>query len=107
VAVALVALAGGRRGAMVRAPCTCPRGGLGDEPAGFLGRASALVALSAVLYALGWRAVRTAPCRTRTPYPTTATLAGGAFWRGLPGTWWSSPGVRRARRRHALLSFFR
>jgi hypothetical protein len=87
-AVALVALAGGCAVArMVQGAVYLPtRGVLGDGPAGFLGRASALVALAAVLYALGWRAV------LRTLQDADVMSDDGnpsrqeAVWRGLPAT---------------------
>ncbi|HVE82726.1 MAG TPA: hypothetical protein VND93_07750 [Myxococcales bacterium] len=88
LAVALISLAGACGvGRMVQGAVYLPlRGGLGDGPAGFLGRAAALVALAAVLYALGWRAVlRTlqdadAMCEEGSPSRAEA------MWRGLLAT---------------------
>lgn len=88
LAVGLVALAGGCAVArMVQgAVYLSSRGVLGDGPAGFLGRSLALVALAAVLYALGWRAV----LRTLQDADFWSEEGGPsrqvAFWRGLPAT---------------------
>lgn len=88
IAVGLVALAGGCAVArMVQGAVYLPtRGALGDGAAGFLGRAAALTALAAVLYALGWRAVlrtlQDADVMSEDGNPSRAE----AVWRGLPGT---------------------
>jgi hypothetical protein len=88
LAVALVALAGGCAVArMVQGAVYLPvRGVIGDGPAGFLGRGSALVAMVAVLYALGWRAVLRTLQDADTMSDEGSPSGAEAFWRGLPGT---------------------
>lgn len=88
VAVALVALAGGCTVArMIQGAVYLPiRGGIGDGPAGFLGRAAALAALAAVLYALGWRSVLRTLQDADTMSDDESPSRAEAIWRGLPGT---------------------
>jgi len=88
LAVGLVALAGGCAVArMVQgAVYLSTREVLSDGPAGLLGRAVALTAMAAVLYALGWRAVlrtlQDADVMSDDGNPSRAE----AVWRGLPAT---------------------
>ncbi|HYV48354.1 MAG TPA: hypothetical protein VFA20_26020 [Myxococcaceae bacterium] len=88
LAVALISLAGGCAVArMVQGAVYLPtRGFLGDGPAGFLGRVSALVSMAAVLYALGWRAVLRTLQDADTMSDDGSPSRAEALWRGLPGT---------------------
>lgn len=88
LAVGLVALAGGCAVArMVQGAVYLPiRGAIGDGPGGFVGRAAALVALVAVLYTLGWRAILRTLQDADTMSDEGNPSRAEAVWRGLPAT---------------------
>jgi hypothetical protein len=88
LAAAMVSLAGAAAVARsVQGAVYLPtRGFLGDGVAGFLGRGLSIVAIAAVLYALGWRVVLRALQDADEISDEGSPSLPVAMWRGLPAT---------------------